>query len=35
MNSLHIRRRLSFKFVKHMDEVLKLALKEDPEKEGR
>jgi ATP-dependent Lon protease len=28
----HIRRRLSFKFVKHMDEVLKLALKEDPEK---
>lgn len=28
----HIRRRLSFKFVKHMDEVLKLALKVDPEK---
>src|SRR4030067_3476390 len=31
----HIRRRLSFKFVKHMDEVLKLALKEDPEKKPR
>jgi len=31
----HIRRRLSFKFVKHMDEVLKLALKEDPEKSDR
>jgi len=31
----HIRRRLSFKFVKHMDEVLKLALKEDPEKKVR
>lgn len=29
---LHIRRRLNFKFVKHMDEVLKIALKEDPEK---
>ncbi len=27
----HIRRRLEFKFVSHMDEVLKLALKEDPE----
>ncbi len=27
----HIRRRLEFKFVKHMDEVLKIALKEDPE----
>jgi len=27
----HIRRRLEFKFVKHMDEVLKLALREDPE----
>ncbi len=27
----HIRRRLVFKFVKHMDEVLKIALKEDPE----
>jgi ATP-dependent Lon protease len=31
----HIRRRLNFKFVKHMDEVLKLALKEDPETEAR
>jgi ATP-dependent Lon protease len=30
----HIRRQLSFKFVKHMDEVLKIALKEDPEKSG-
>ena len=28
----HIRRRLEFKFVSHMDEVLKLALKEDPDK---
>jgi ATP-dependent Lon protease len=28
----HIRRKLQFKFVKHMDEVLKLALKQDPEK---
>jgi len=27
----HIRRRLEFKFVSHMDEVLKLALQEDPE----
>jgi ATP-dependent Lon protease len=27
----HIRRRLTFKFVQHMDEVLKIALKEDPE----
>jgi ATP-dependent Lon protease len=27
----HIRRRLNFKFVKHMDEVLKIALMEDPE----
>jgi ATP-dependent Lon protease len=27
----HIRRRLNFRFVKHMDEVLKIALKEDPE----
>lgn len=26
----HIRRRLEFKFVKHMDEVLKLALKDAP-----
>jgi len=26
----HIRRRLDFQFVKHMDEVLKLALKRDP-----
>jgi ATP-dependent Lon protease len=31
----HIRRRLNFKFVKHMDEVLKLALKEDPESKRR
>jgi len=29
----HIRRRLDFRFVKHMDEVLKIALKDDPEKE--
>jgi ATP-dependent Lon protease len=28
----HIRRKLDFKFVKHMDEVLKLALTQDPEK---
>ncbi len=28
----HIRRRLTFKFVQHMDEVLRIALKEDPEK---
>ncbi len=28
----HIRRRLQFRFVKHMDEVLKIALKQDPEK---
>ncbi|MBI4961980.1 MAG: endopeptidase La [Desulfomonile tiedjei] len=28
----HIRRQLNFRFVKHMDEVLKIALKEDPEK---
>jgi ATP-dependent Lon protease len=27
----HIRRKLAFKFVSHMDEVLKLALEEDPE----
>jgi len=27
----HIRRRLTFKFVKHMDDVLKIALAEDPE----
>jgi ATP-dependent Lon protease len=27
----HIRRRLEFKFVKHMDEALRLALREDPE----
>ena len=27
----HIRRKLDFKFVKHMDEVLKIALAEDPE----
>jgi len=26
----HIRRKLTFKFVKHMDEVLKIALQEDP-----
>jgi ATP-dependent Lon protease len=30
----HIRRRLDFRFVKHMDEVLKIALKEDPESRG-
>jgi len=30
----HIRKRLDFKFVKHMDEVLKLALTEDPERRG-
>jgi ATP-dependent Lon protease len=29
----HIRRRLTFKFVKHMDDVLQLALAEDPEAE--
>jgi ATP-dependent Lon protease len=28
----HIRRQLNFRFVRHMDEVLKIALKEDPEK---
>ncbi len=28
----HIRRRLEFKFVSHMDEVLKLALQEDPDR---
>jgi ATP-dependent Lon protease len=28
----HIRRRLNFKFVNHMDQVLKLALTQDPEK---
>ncbi len=28
----HIRRRLEFRFVSHMDEVLKLALKENPDK---
>ncbi len=28
----HIRRRLEFKFVSHMDEVLKLALREDPDR---
>jgi ATP-dependent Lon protease len=27
----HIRRKINFKFVKHMDDVLKVALKEDPE----
>ncbi len=27
----HIRRRIDFKFVKHMDDVLKIALKNDPE----
>jgi ATP-dependent Lon protease len=27
----HIRRRIDFKFVKHMDDVLKIALKQDPE----
>jgi ATP-dependent Lon protease len=32
---LHIKRRLDFKFVKHMDEVLKLALLEDPEKHSQ
>jgi len=31
----HIRKRLDFKFVKHMDEVLKLALTEDPERRGQ
>jgi ATP-dependent Lon protease len=30
----HIRRRLHFKFVKHVDEVLSLALTEDPEHRG-
>jgi ATP-dependent Lon protease len=30
----HIRRRLTFKFVNHMDEVLQLALTEDPAKKG-
>ena len=29
---LHIKRKLDFKFVKHMDEVLKIALQEDPDK---
>ncbi|MBI5570077.1 MAG: endopeptidase La [Desulfomonile tiedjei] len=29
---LHIKRKLDFKFVKHMDEVLKIALQENPEK---
>ena len=28
---LHIKRKLDFKFVKHMDEVLKIALQDDPE----
>ncbi len=32
---VHIRRRLDFKFVKHMDEVLRLALLEDPEKRSQ
>lgn len=31
----HIRRGLDFKFVKHMDDVLKIALAEDPEKRGQ
>jgi ATP-dependent Lon protease len=31
----HIRRRLHFKFVTHVDEVLKIALTEDPEKKDR
>ena len=31
----HIRRGLDFKFVTHMDDVLKIALAEDPEKKGR
>jgi ATP-dependent Lon protease len=30
----HIRRRLHFKFVKHVDEVLELALTENPEEKG-
>ena len=30
----HIRRQINFKFVKHMDEVLKIALREDPEKKA-
>lgn len=30
----HIRRRIDFKFVKHMDDVLKIALKKDPEQSG-
>ena len=31
----HIRRRLEFKFVKHMDDVLRIALKVDPEKRSQ